>query len=159
MTSSQNRRGPEKEVDVDLLVFIERYASDLLKWDIISFFAQNPDLYDTADNIAQHVGRNPRAVRPELGDLVILGILEWGHLNGDHERLAARWRANASTIFVNHGLILFSHLMLLASDRQRREKALFALPAFCGFSCRLSPGREPYFCDVMLQGGNNTLWK
>ena len=84
MTSSQNRRGPEKEVDVDLLVFIERYASDLLKWDIISFFAQNPDLYDTADNIAQHVGRNSRAVRPELGDLVILGILEWGHLNGDH---------------------------------------------------------------------------
>lgn len=84
MMSPEERRGPAKEVDVDLLVFIERYASDLLKWDIISFFAQNPNSYDTADNIAHQVGRNPRVVRPELGDLVMLGILELGRLNGDH---------------------------------------------------------------------------
>jgi hypothetical protein len=83
MTSFQNRRGPTKEVDVDLLVFIERYANDLLKWDLISFFAQNPDLYDTADNVAQHVGRNPRVVRSELGDLVMLGVLEGDRLDGN----------------------------------------------------------------------------
>ncbi len=84
MSRRQNRRGPTGEIDVDLLVFIERYASDLLKWDLISFFAQNPDLYDTADNVARRVGRNPRVVRSELGDLVILGILERDELNGDH---------------------------------------------------------------------------
>jgi hypothetical protein len=83
MTSFQNRRGPTKEVDVDLLVFIERYANGLLKWDLISFFAQNPDLYDTADNVAQHVGRNPRVVRSELGDLVMLGVLEGDRLDGN----------------------------------------------------------------------------
>ena len=84
MALSQSHKGPTKEIDVDLLVFIERYANDLLKWDLISFFARNPDLYDTADNVAQYIGRNSRAVRPELGDLVLLGVLERDRLNGDH---------------------------------------------------------------------------
>jgi len=84
MTLAQRRKGPGKEVDVDLLVFIERYANDLLKWDLISFFARNPDLYDTADNVAHRIGRNSRVIRPELGDLVMLGVLEWDSLGGDH---------------------------------------------------------------------------
>jgi hypothetical protein len=83
MVLAQRRKEPTKEVDVHLLVFIERYANDLLKWDLISFFARNPDLYDTADNVARCVSRSPRVVRSELGDLVMLGILEWDHLNGD----------------------------------------------------------------------------
>jgi hypothetical protein len=84
MASFQNCRGPTKEVDVDLLVFIERYANNLLKWDLISFFAKNPDLYDTADNVARRIGRNSRVVRPELGDLAMLGVLEWDKLGDDH---------------------------------------------------------------------------
>jgi hypothetical protein len=84
MTSVQGPKRPGKEVDIALLVFIERYANDLLRWDLISFFAQHPDLYDTADNVARNVGRDPRVVRSELGDLVILGILEWDNLHGDH---------------------------------------------------------------------------
>ena len=84
MTSVQAPKRPGKEVDIALLVFIERYANDLLRWDLISFFAQNPDLYDTADNVARSVGRDPRVVRSELGDLVILGILEWDNQHGDH---------------------------------------------------------------------------
>jgi len=82
MRSAHWQEGPGKEVDVDLLVFIERYASDLLKWDLISFFVQNPDLYDTADNVARYIGRNPRVVRSELGDLALLGVLERDSLNG-----------------------------------------------------------------------------
>lgn len=84
MTSVQGAKEPGKEVDVDLLVFIERYANDLLKWDLISLFAQNPDLYDTAENVAHCVGRNLRTVRSELGDLAMLGVLEWDSLNGDY---------------------------------------------------------------------------
>jgi hypothetical protein len=75
--------GPGREIDVALLVFIERYANDLLKWDLISLFARNPDLYDTPERVASRVGRNPRVVRPELGDLAMLGVLEWDSLNGD----------------------------------------------------------------------------
>jgi hypothetical protein len=84
MTSAQTPERAGKEVDIDLLVFIERYANDLLKWDLISFFARNPDLIDTSANVARGVGRDQRAVRSELGDLVILGILERDKLDGDH---------------------------------------------------------------------------
>ena len=84
MKSVQRSQAPIKEVDVDLLVFIERYAKDLLKWDLISFFARNPNLYDTAENVARRIGRNPRVIRPELSDLAMLGVLERNSLNSTH---------------------------------------------------------------------------
>ena len=67
---------PTKEVDVALLVFVERYATDLLKWDILTFFAHNPDFCAPAAKIAQRIGRTPHSIRPELGDLALLGILD-----------------------------------------------------------------------------------
>lgn len=67
---------PTKEVDVDLLVFVERYATDLLKWDILTLFARNPSFSASAAQIAQGIGRNTYLVQPELGDLALLGILE-----------------------------------------------------------------------------------
>lgn len=67
---------PTKEVDVDLLVFVERYATDLLKWDILTLFARNPSFSAPATQIAQRIGRNAYLVQPELGDLALLGILE-----------------------------------------------------------------------------------
>lgn len=66
---------PTKEVDVDFMVFVERYATDLLKWDILTFFGHNPDYSGTTSEIAQHLGRGSQSIRPELGDLALLGIL------------------------------------------------------------------------------------
>ncbi len=83
MTAVQTPNAPGNEVDIDLLVFIERYANDLLKWDLISFFAQNPELCGTAENVARSVGRDPRVVRSELGDLVMLEVLEWDNIDGN----------------------------------------------------------------------------
>jgi len=66
---------PTKEVDVDFLVFVERYASDLLKWDILTFFAYHPNFSVSASKVASHIGRSVHSVRPELGDLAMLSIL------------------------------------------------------------------------------------
>jgi len=63
---------PTKEVDVDFLVFVERYASDLLKWDILTFFAYHPNFRVSATKVASHIGRSVHSVRPELGDLAML---------------------------------------------------------------------------------------
>jgi hypothetical protein len=71
------------EVDLELLVFVERYATDLLKWDLISFFAQNPYGRDTVLNIANRVGRNARVVYPHLEDLVLLQVVERHRLDGE----------------------------------------------------------------------------
>ena len=81
--TSEKREISTKEIDLELLVFVERYATNLLKWDILTFFGIHPDDQKSAAEITSHIGRNYRAVRSELGDLVILGILhKWGH-NGD----------------------------------------------------------------------------
>ncbi len=74
---SSSLRSPTKEVDVDFLVFVERYATDLLKWDILTFFGHNPDFQGTVSKIAQKIGRRSQTIRPELGDLALVGILDY----------------------------------------------------------------------------------
>ena len=67
---------PAKEVDIGFLVFVERYATDLLKWDVLTFFGRNPDFYGQTAQIAERIGRSSLSIRPELGNLALLGILE-----------------------------------------------------------------------------------
>ena len=69
-------QSPSKEVDVGFLIFVQRYATDLLKWDILSFFAHHPHLRASVSQIAQQIGRSPHSILPEVGDLKILGILK-----------------------------------------------------------------------------------
>jgi len=63
------------EVDVELLAFMERYATNLARWDLLVYFGRNPSTRTTAREIAQHVGRRTRIVQKELDDLTYLGIL------------------------------------------------------------------------------------
>lgn len=67
---------PTKEVDIEFLVFVQRYATDLLKWDILTFFAHHPDSAVSLLQLAKQIGRTPYSIGPEVGDLEILGILE-----------------------------------------------------------------------------------
>jgi len=67
---------PLDEVDVNLLAFVERYATGAVKWDIIAFFGENPYTSDTARSIAQRIGRSLDIVLPELIDLAMVGLLE-----------------------------------------------------------------------------------
>ncbi len=66
---------PSHEIDVELLTFVERYATNLIRWDVLVFFGVNPSAQDDAFGIAQQIGRAERAVQKELDDLVYLGIL------------------------------------------------------------------------------------
>jgi hypothetical protein len=82
--SWESRRHPDdREVDVELLAFVERYATGLLKWDIVTFFGRNPHTHDTSLSIARFIGRNLRAVTLDLGDLVILGLLQQSRVDGE----------------------------------------------------------------------------
>jgi DNA-binding MarR family transcriptional regulator len=66
---------PTNEIDVELLAFMERYATNLARWDLLVYFGQNPLTRDTAPEIARQLGRRPRIVQKELDDLTYLGIL------------------------------------------------------------------------------------
>lgn len=64
-----------REIDVELFTFIERYATNLPRWDLLLFFGQNPTATSDAPNIAERVGRAPSTVQKELDNLAYLGIL------------------------------------------------------------------------------------
>jgi hypothetical protein len=73
---------PLEEVDVDLVAFVERYATGAVKWDLIAFFGQNPYTGDTAKSIARCIGRSLDIVLPELVDLAMVGLLERINIDG-----------------------------------------------------------------------------
>jgi len=66
---------PSSEIDIELLAFMERYATNLARWDLLVYFGRNPSTRDTAREIARQVGRRTRIVQKELDDLTYLGIL------------------------------------------------------------------------------------
>lgn len=63
------------EIDIELLTFVERYATNLAKWDVLVFFGRNPTTRENAFTIARQIGRRLNVVEKELNDLVYLGIL------------------------------------------------------------------------------------
>ena len=67
---------PKNEIDVESLVFIERYVTNLLKLDLLAYFGNNPEIQMSAEDIAKQVGRTYKSVRSELGDLTLLELLQ-----------------------------------------------------------------------------------
>ncbi len=70
------------EVDIELLTFIERYATNLARWDVLLFFGRNPTISENANGIAKRIGRRPQSLVKELDDLALLGVLR-SHANGN----------------------------------------------------------------------------
>jgi DNA-binding MarR family transcriptional regulator len=66
---------PTHEIDVELLTFVERYATNLARWDLLVYFGQHPTRSDDVEGIARCVGRLPPSIQKELDDLAYLGIL------------------------------------------------------------------------------------
>ena len=64
-----------QEIDVELFAFIERYATNLVRWDVLLYFGQNPNRRDPASDIAGRLGRKPTTVQKELDDLAYLGVV------------------------------------------------------------------------------------
>jgi hypothetical protein len=55
--------------------FLQSKVNSFIKWDLVRFFHDNPHTTDTADNIAQFVGRDAKIVRRELDGLVKSEVL------------------------------------------------------------------------------------
>lgn len=71
-------RGPA-EVDLELFAFVERYATNLLRWDLIMLFGRSPDSAWTAGEIATQLHRVVLATTKELDDLTYLHVLVRGY--------------------------------------------------------------------------------
>lgn len=63
------------EIDLDLFVFIERYVTNPIKWDILMYFGKTPHMTSSTQDLAQLLGRNYPITRRNIGDLALFGIL------------------------------------------------------------------------------------
>lgn len=56
--------------------FLTQKVNTFIKWDLVRFFYDNPHTADTAENIAQFVGREAAATRQALDGLSQTQVLE-----------------------------------------------------------------------------------
>ncbi len=63
------------EVDIELFAFVERYATNLIRWDLLLFFGNHPEAHLTAAELARKLRRGVKTVTKELDDLTYLRVL------------------------------------------------------------------------------------
>ena len=62
--------------------FLQTKVNSFIKWDLVRFFHDNPHTTDTAENIAQYVGRDAKIVLRELDGLVKSEVLQTESVSG-----------------------------------------------------------------------------
>ncbi len=72
MFSSQNSPA---EIDLELFTFVERYATSVVRWDLILFFGKYPDTDWTPAEVAEQLRRNRQIATKELDDLTYQHVL------------------------------------------------------------------------------------
>lgn len=95
--------------------FLRYRVNSFIKWDLVRFFYDNPHTVETADNIAQTIGRDSRIVQHELDGLVKAEVLDAATL-GDGR--VYRYSANPEL------RRLVSDFMQACRDREFRVKAI-----------------------------------
>lgn len=63
------------EIDLELFTFVERYATNNFRWDLILLFGNQPDSEFSAQEIADQLRRGVFATTKELDDLTYLRVL------------------------------------------------------------------------------------
>lgn len=64
------------DLDRKWLSFIQTKVTTFTRWDLLRFFNDNPHTLDSADNVAQFIGRETAAVQASLDNLVRAGMVE-----------------------------------------------------------------------------------
>ena len=63
------------EIDLELFTFVERYATNLFRWDLILLFGKNPEVALSPLEIAERLHRGVFPTTKELDDLTYLHVL------------------------------------------------------------------------------------
>jgi DNA-binding MarR family transcriptional regulator len=66
---------PLAEVDIELFTFVERYATTLIRWDLLLFFGKHPRRAIAPAELARELHRSLKATTKELDDLTYMRIL------------------------------------------------------------------------------------
>jgi hypothetical protein len=104
------------DMNPELLEFLRTKVNSFVKWDLIHFFHENPDIPSTPEHIASHAGRDAETMRAELAELAGQQILLQSQLGG---------RAVYSLSDDPEIRDLIHRFVEASSDRQFRFKAIY----------------------------------
>lgn len=62
--------------------FLRTKINSFIKWDLVRFYHDNPHTRDTAESIANSIGREPKTIERELNGLVVVKILRVQQIGG-----------------------------------------------------------------------------
>lgn len=82
MVQTESRNTMDTDIDATWQQFLRTKVNSFIKWDLVRFFHDNPHTADTADNIAQFVGRDEKVIRRELDGLSKSGVLDKARTGG-----------------------------------------------------------------------------
>jgi DNA-binding MarR family transcriptional regulator len=104
------------EMEPDLLDALQHRINSFIKWDLIKFLHENPHTFDTADQIARYIGREPTAVRAALEEL---------HQSGLVERTPRESQAVFALQHTPAAMDLVKRFLKACEDRHFRVKAVY----------------------------------
>jgi hypothetical protein len=70
------------DMSPELLEFLRTKVNSFVKWDLVHFFHENPDVASTPEHIARRAGRDAETMRAELAELAGQGVLLQSQLGG-----------------------------------------------------------------------------
>ncbi len=65
-----------EDLPPDMLAFIVDKMNSFVKWDVVRFLKENPNVADTYAGLARYVGRKPEAIEAPLEEMAADGLLE-----------------------------------------------------------------------------------
>lgn len=127
MVQTQSPNYADMEIDANWKKFLQKTVNSFIKWDLVRFFHDNPHTADTAESIAQYVGRDVKTVRHEMDGLVKARVLESESVGGQQiYRLAEAEETRQ----------LIEEFVLACHNREFRVKAINHMIRGMGFTPR-----------------------
>lgn len=123
----QTQSSSSVEIDPLWREFLQTRVNSFIKWDLVRFFHDNPHTADTAENIAQFVGRDAKTVRRELDGLVSAEVLT----TKDVARVHVYQLTEEDEL-----RRLIDDFVTLCHDREFRVKAIYHVIHGMGFTPR-----------------------
>lgn len=64
------------DMDPEVLEFLKTSVNSFIKWDLVIFYAENPNTTDTATNVSRYIGRDLSVTESEMDELVQSKVLQ-----------------------------------------------------------------------------------
>ncbi|MGE5618579.1 MAG: hypothetical protein ACM3US_04895 [Sphingomonadaceae bacterium] len=83
--TTRSDEGSANKVDPETLVFIQKYLTSYTKWEMLKYFAENPDAAETARGFARRLNKDVRQISEALESLARTGIITNGNSRNPDE--------------------------------------------------------------------------